>query len=40
MCYIVAHFPLWCMIVNIDNIAGNEKTIPAKESVKIAYTQD
>ena len=26
------------MIVNIDNIAGNEKTIAAKENVEMTYT--
>ena len=26
------------MIVNIDNIAGNEKTIAAKENVEVTYT--
>ena len=28
------------MIVNIDNIVGNERQIAAKEDVKVAYTQD
>ena len=27
------------MIVNIDNIAGNEKIIAAKESVEVTYTK-
>ena len=30
MCHTVAYFWLWPMIVNIDNIAGDEKTISAK----------
>ena len=30
MCHIVAHFLLWPIIINIDNITGDEKTISAK----------
>ena len=33
MCRIVAHFSLSRMIVNIDNVAGNEKTIAGKENL-------
>ena len=28
------------MIVNIDNIAGNEKSITGIENIKVRYTQD
>ena len=28
------------MIVNIDNIAGNEKSITGKKNIKVTYTQD
>ena len=40
LCHIGAHLSLWPMIVNIDNIGGNEKTIFAKDNVKVTYTQD
>ena len=40
LCHIVAHLLLWPMIVNIDNIGGNEKTIVAKDNVKATHTQD
>ena len=39
-CYIVTHLLLLHMIVNIDNIAGNEKAIAGKENVKVIYAQD
>ena len=28
------------MIINIDNIAGNEKAFAGKQNVKVTYTQD
>ena len=35
------HFKiLLILIVNIDDFAGNKKTIPAKENVKVTYAQD
>ena len=36
----VAHFSPWRIIVKIDNIAWNEKTIAQKKNIKVIYTQD
>ena len=36
--HIVTHLSLAHMIVNIGNIAQNEKTIAAKENLKVTYT--
>ena len=40
LCHIVAHCSLWPMIINIENIAGNENTIAVKENSKVPYTQN
>ena len=37
-CQIVTHLSLVHMIVNVGNIAGNEKTIVAKENLEMTYT--
>ena len=37
---VLSHFSLWHLTVNINNIAGNKKTIAAKENVSVSYTQD
>ena len=39
-CRIVTHLSILQMIVNIDNIGGNEKAIAAKENVKMTDIQD
>ena len=39
LCHIVTGFSLSHMLVNIDSIAKNEKTIAAQEKFKVTYTQ-
>ena len=39
-CHIIAHLLLLHMIVNVDNIAGNEEIIAGTEKVKVKYIQD
>ena len=39
LCHIVTGFSLSHMVVNIDSIAKNEKTIAAQEKFKVTYTQ-
>ena len=39
LCHSVTGFSLWHMLVNIDSIAKNEKTIAAKENFKVTYMQ-
>ena len=38
--YVVTHFSLLHLMVNIDNIAGNEKAIAGKENVRVTYIQE
>ena len=38
--HIVAHFSLWCIMINFDKITGNEEEIDAKENLKGTFTQD
>ena len=39
LCHMVTGFSLSHMLVNIDSIAKNEKTIAAQEKFKVTYTQ-
>ena len=39
-CHIVIHLSLLHMIVNVDNIPGNEKGIAGKENLKVTYVQE
>ena len=39
LCHVVTGFSLSHMLVNIDSIAKNEKTIAAQEKFKVTYTQ-
>ena len=34
LCHNVTQFSLWQMIINIDNITRNQKTIAGKENLK------
>ena len=37
-CYIVADSQFWCIMVNIDKVDGNEKTIAGKKDLKARFT--
>ena len=39
-CHIVKNLSVLHMIVNIDNIDGNEKAIAGNENFKVTYVQE